>query len=353
MNATETGSDGQSGNCRWLRLRTAFGPAAAGLLGGALLGLAALYVIEPLCRNVAATYAEYPSLQPPAIARFPALPAWLSTLALLIGLLGPIATGVLVVWLVRPRDIWADLSAGVSAALACTLAAFVTCIGWAVVLACVVVPSIADLTLLGDSVHAAAGNHPSQALAARYPDLQAVQPDQRGAKFMPKIVSDQVSGGVQSVWIGVLMALLSAGSLALSGTLAAGYLMRRGGGWPRMIWQYLEMTAPMTVAVGLAGALLLSPIWATFLGGNPFGFGIVTAVGLIVTSVLLVAGSLRRWPWLPRLCLAVTWLILLLRPGHGLMDPFLPIMSAGLTGVLLVRLAVLARRSTPSYGLRA
>ncbi len=338
MNATETGSGSQA--CRWTRLRTTFGPTVAGLLGGGLLGLTSLTFIEPLCRNVAATYAQYPNLEPPTIARFPGLPHWLSLLALAAGIVIPIATGAAVVWLVRPRDVWADLSAGLTAALACTLAAFASCIGWAVVLALVVVPSISDLTLLGDSVQVKAGVHPSKPLVEHYPDLKSVEPDQRGAKFMPKIVSDQVSGGLQSVWIGMLMALLTAGSLAMCGTLAAGHLMRRGGNWKRMIWPYFEITMPLTVAIGLFGALLLSPIWAISSSFNPFGFGPFWAAGLIVSSLFVVAGAIRRWPWLPRLCLAITWFILLTRPGFGLLGTVLPICSAVLTGILLVRLGL-------------
>lgn len=340
MNPTDIGSDARTRiNC-WARLRTTFGPTAAGLLGGAFLGLAGLYLVQPLCRNVAATYAEYPSLTRPAIAAYRGLPAWLSFLALMVGILAPVGTGAVVVWLARPRDIWADLSAGLSAALACTLSAFATCIGWLVVLAMVVVPSISDLTLLSESVRSPAGKHPSQELAARYPDLKSVEPDERGAKFMPKIVSDQVSGGIQSVWVGLLMALLTAGSLAMCGTLAAGYLMRRGGGFPRLIMPYLEITVPLTVTVAIGAATALSGLSSWSVPANPYGFGPATAAGLVVASAILVVGALRCWPWLPRLCLAATWLILLTQPGRGALQGVLPILSGALTAILLVRLGV-------------
>jgi hypothetical protein len=346
MNATEReAGDRESGAGRWQRIRTTFGPTAAGLLGGALSGLAVLQPLEPLCNNVARTYADYPSLEPPFVAVNFGLPAWVTVMALAIGFAAPIATGALAVWLVKPRDLWADLSTGLAAAMACTLSSFVTCIGWAVVLALVVVPSISDLTLLSDSVRApaptAAGlpiDHPANALSARYPDLERVKPDERGQKFMPKIVSDQVSGGFHSVWVGMLVALLTAGSLAMSGTLAAGYLMRRADGFARSIVPYLEITMPLTVAIALVFAIVLSPVWNAHFGENFFGFGLLTAASVVLTSILMVLGAIRRWPWLPRLCLVITWLILLTQPGRGAIHWILPIMSGGLTLLLLVRL---------------
>ena len=59
-------SDAKAG--LWSRLATTFGPTVAGLLGGGLAGLLALATIAPLGRNVAATYAHFPSLQRPWLA---------------------------------------------------------------------------------------------------------------------------------------------------------------------------------------------------------------------------------------------------------------------------------------------
>ncbi len=348
MNSTECVSSPQEGvSCLWQKLRVTFGPVAAGLLGGSLSGLAALESLEPLCRNVALTYADYPSLDPPLIATGPELPGWLSLLALIVGLAAPVATGALAVWLVKSRDVWADLSAGLTTALACTLAAFVTCIGWPVVLALVVVPSISDLTLLGDSVRvptpAAPGlkaDHPSQKLAAQYPDLERVEPNERGQKLMPKIVSDQVAGGAHSIWAGMLVSLLTAGSLALCGTIAAGYLMRRAGGFSRSIVPYLEITLPLTTAIALVMAVALTPVWTALLGENPFGSELLSVASVVVVSVLMVTGAIRRWPWLPRAGLAITWIILMAQPGHGAWHWLLPLLSFALSGVLIVRLAL-------------
>src|SRR4051794_9537292 len=135
----------------WSRLAAALGPTAVGLLGGALAGLAGVQALAPLCRNVSATYARFPSLERPWVACDLSLPGWLVAMSLLIGLAAPVAMGVVTVWLARPADAWADVSAGLTTALAGTLSAFVACVGWPVVLAFVVVPSIADLTLMGDS----------------------------------------------------------------------------------------------------------------------------------------------------------------------------------------------------------
>jgi hypothetical protein len=85
------------------RLRITLGPTLVGLVGGALSGLVIVPHMATLCRNAAATYARYPSIERPALATELPLPAWLSAAALLIGLAAPLGLGVATVWLVRPR----------------------------------------------------------------------------------------------------------------------------------------------------------------------------------------------------------------------------------------------------------
>jgi len=62
---------------RLTKVRTTFGPALAGLVGGAMLGLVALPNMAQLCSNMAATYAEFPSVHTPLLAvafKIPFLP---------------------------------------------------------------------------------------------------------------------------------------------------------------------------------------------------------------------------------------------------------------------------------------
>ncbi len=317
------------------RLRTAFGPTLAGLVGGALMGLLALPAVAPLCRNMAATYDQYPSLARPWLASEVSLPGWLLPAALLLGLAGPVAMGAVAVWLAGPRDAWADLSTGLTTALAGTLAAFVSCIGWPVVLALVVVPAIADLTLVCDTAAGPADARAAQPLVQRYPDLGETETGRRGGTFMAKLVSDQVSGGAHAVWVGMLLAALTAGSLALIGAVAAGHLARRGEALRRCVVPYLEMTLPTTVTTGLLTATVLTPLWWT-VGVNPYPVGPFVLAGLVAITALMVTGAVRRWSWLPRLALALVWVKLLVAARPGADAGLATALAVGLVGVLLV-----------------
>jgi hypothetical protein len=313
------------------RLRTTFGPMLAGLAGGALMGLLAVPAMQSLCRNLAATYDRYPSVARPWLATEPLLPAWLTPLALLLGTAGPVLMGAAAVWLARPRDAWADLSTGLTTALAGTLTALMTCIGWPVVLALVVVPAISDLTLLSDSAAGPDVTGSAQQLVQRYPDLEGTEPARRGSTFMAKLVSDQITGGAQAIWVGVLLAALTAGALALSGALAAGHLRRRGDAPRRCIVPYLEMTLPLSVTLGLIAATALTPAWRTLLGENLFPVEALLLAGLALVAALLVIGVVQRWSWLPRLALALAWVNLLMAGRSG--------GSAGKAGAVAVSLA--------------
>ena len=104
------------------RLRVILGPILVGIIGGALSGLLALFAVVPLFRNMAETYESYPSLKSPWLATNLDLPGWLLAISFVIGLIAPFAMGIATVWLVRSRDVWSDLSAGLSTAMASTIA---------------------------------------------------------------------------------------------------------------------------------------------------------------------------------------------------------------------------------------
>ncbi len=318
---------------RWFRLRSAVGPTLAGLVGGATLGLVALPNMAPLCRNMAATYAGYPSLERPWPAASFDVPGWLEVLAIGIGLAGPVAVGALAVWLARPRDIWGDFSAGLSAATAATLSAFAAGIGWPALLALVVVPSIPDLTLLGESPPAGK----AQPLAQHYPDLRQVEPGKRGSQLTAKVVTDQSAGGLRGIWVGLLLSAVTAGSAALAGAMTAGYLRRRGDRLSSAIAPYLEVTIPLTATIALAAAVLLTPAWSVLIGDNPLDVGWPALAGLVAVSALMIAGVLGRWPWPVRLCLALTLLTGILQARHDGVPWFLPVAAMALAAFMLVR----------------
>jgi hypothetical protein len=311
-------------------LRSTFGPAVAGLLGGAFLGLAALPTAAPLSNNVAHTYDSFPSLPVPSVASDVQFHPALQAAALILGFGVPILTGAFVVWLARPRDVWEDASAGVTAALAAALSAFASCIGWAFMLAFVIVPSIYDLTLLSESRQQGAD------LAERYPDLEQIEPEQRGGKVMAKVVSDQVDGGARAARWGVVASLLTMGTLAFSGTLAAGALRRRNEPLRRVALPYLEMVVPATVSLAWGLSLAVSGVRHNLLA-NPLETGVVQVLGLAGISAVMIAAALRRWPWAPRTCLALTGVVWLIYARQGLLPWLLVLAAAAVTGIVLLR----------------
>src|SRR5262245_23104556 len=94
----------------WSRLRVIFGPLLVGLVGGGLTAGLALTAMPVLFQNVAATYAKYPSVERPWLAREFSLSTSLVALCVVLGFLGPLFMGLATAWLVRSKDCWGDLS---------------------------------------------------------------------------------------------------------------------------------------------------------------------------------------------------------------------------------------------------
>jgi hypothetical protein len=305
-----------------------------GLLGGGLTIGVGYAAMATLLKNVANTYDKYPSLQPPWLARDISLPAIIQIPLVILGVVAPFGMGMATAWLVRSKDRWAEVSAGLTTALTGSLAAYVLWIGWAVTLATVVVPSISDLTLFGDSTRApaAAAGNPSDALAQRYPDLKDTPADERGARFFPKIISDQVVGSAYGVWLGVGVSLATVGLLAFCGTLAGGWLLRRGGSWRSMVVPYFELTVSTSICAGL---LICVPLGLR----DPLSW--FQLLALVAGTTLVVLGVIGRWNWLLRVAIALTWVLVVSGAGF---DNRMPAWTAGaaylaygVLGFLLVR----------------
>jgi FtsH-binding integral membrane protein len=264
-----------------------------------------------LLKNAASTYATFPSLQPPRLACDLTLPALVQVPLVILGVLAPFGMGLATAWLVRSRDRWDRVSAALTTALTAAAAAYVLWIGWAVTLAMVVVPSIADLTLLGNAARAPVGapGHPSDPLVRQYPDLSDAPPDERGGRFFAKIVADQVVGSASGVGLGIAFALATVGLIGFCGTLAGSRLLRRGGSWRSVLVPYFELTVSTSVASGALVSALLG------LRDSMSGFG---AVALAAVTTLVVVGVVSRWHWVPRVAAAVAWVLVL--SGAGLDD---------------------------------
>jgi hypothetical protein len=321
------------------RIRTIFGPLLVGLIGGSLVSGAALSSLVVLLRNCAASYAHFPSVPSPVLAVDLALPNGLIVTLALLGITLPFAMGLVTVWLVRPVDFWADVSAGLTTALASTLSSLAAGIGWAAILAMTVVPSIADFTWFSDATRLPAGvegqrAHPSESLVKHYPDLADQPAAQRGERFMAKIVADQVVGSAWGVWLGLGIALSTCGALGFCSTLAAGYLWRRGGSTRAIVLPYLELTVSSSLLIGL----VIREI--TFKVGLVLGPAMMqwpVLLWLTCLTVLVALGVVQRWRWTIRLALAITWAVVFWQAvGHNI-----PWYQAGMAhlacGVLLAQ----------------
>jgi hypothetical protein len=298
----------------WTRFRTTFGPALVGVLGGTLtagIGCASLLTV---LKNCSATYAKYPSLQAPWLAQdFQLHPVILIPLVVF-AFIAPFAVGYATAWLVRPKDRWEAVSAGLTTAMTASGTAYLLWIGWMVTLAMVIVPSINDLALFGNSTQAPTVTtaKPSDVLTGPYPDLITTPADERGGLFFPKIVSDQVVGSAYGVWYGVILSIAIVGVPSFGGTLAATWLLGRGGSWCSKLISYTELTVATTVPLGL---LIFAVVPIGFMFDEPMAW--LRLAALTTVSAVVVLGVFGRWNWPIRFVSAFTWAIVLMGVGIG------------------------------------
>ena len=284
-----------------------FGPLLAGLIGGALTGCIGLYAMATIFKHSAMTYAKFPSIDPPWLSRDLDLPTPLCAGLLLMGLAGPVAMGLVAARLARSTDVLGDLSAGLTTCLAGTLSSYALTIGAATSMALVVVPSIADFALAGQlaKTQPQTTAHHSDVLAQRYPDLKDMPVDERGDVFFGKVISDQAVGSFYGVWLGMALALGSCGTLGLFGTLAGGWLLRRGGSW----WSILIAYGEMTVSTSWTAGSIIAMAWTRS------EWNLLSTGGLLIVTALVVIGAVRHWHWLVRVNTALAW-FLILRETH-------------------------------------
>src|SRR5439155_19100074 len=131
-----------------------------------------------------------------------------------------------------------------------------------------------------------------------------------------------------------------------SGTMAAGYLRRRGDTIINAMVPYLEITLPLSATIAVGSMTLLSPVWDVLVGDNPFSVRVLSLIGLIAISAVLIVGAIRHWPWWLRVCLGLTWFLVLAQSKESMIPWPLPLVAAILTGFLVGRHQVALRRAT-------
>lgn len=315
-------------------LRSLLLPILVGLLCAGLFTFAVgAAAMQRLLYKVHETYANtYPSLDRPRLALSAEGPEDFYKALSLVGLVGYFGMGLFTVLLVRPRDRREDFAAGLLTSMSATLIT-IPIMAWATVLSLAVVPSLTDFTLFGEATQTAndagkAKKHPTDVLAEKYPDLAKVPPNERGKKFFPKIVADQVVGTGYGVWSGIWLSLASSGVLALCGTFTAGYLVRRGDGILAILFPYTELTLPLT-----------SLICALFI--LPFDLmpdvGIRSIVHLALLTFLCFIGVLYHWDWLLRAALYVGYYFFVFGLSEQGFPPILYLAAGAIAFIMMFR----------------
>lgn len=213
---------------------------ASGLAIGFLVIAALLQpLLNRLCHNLALTYAGFPSLSTPWLARinFDFLPAWGKTFLLVISVVSIHSLGLLVTWRVRSPSLAGDVRWGAVAGLGL---GSVICfpLTWSFSLALVPVRSLGDLELLRDGGHGAevqAAPEPAEptgdARVEKYPDLGTVREPERAKQLHGKIVADQATGSLDALLLGLPAGLSLGLALGVCQTVVAGFLFRHRAPW--------------------------------------------------------------------------------------------------------------------------
>jgi hypothetical protein len=142
-------------------------------------------------------------------------------------------------------------------------------------------------------------------LLEEYPDLREVPAAERGRLLYHKLRADLTAAAPFGIWLGLFFNLGMGVTVSLAETLAAGVLLRRGGGIRAMIGPYVELAIPgMLLVLGLSsGATRLSFKWFREQPGH-----LPAAVLALVLLALAVTAVLRGWHWLFRSVLHIAWL---------------------------------------------
>jgi hypothetical protein len=313
----------------WLRknTRVTLWPLVIGAFGGALAAMAPMNVLVRVMQDGAALYAEhFPGAEPPFMAwHWPAGVRWLYAVLGVVGVGAWLVLGFLSVRLVRTRDAWGDLGAGLATGVVAGVVAFAVVGAWMVLTRFALAPSLDDLDLLAES--AGRPEVGGERLLEKYPGLREVPPELRGKVLARKVAYDVALRTPMGVTMGMRLITVVFGLFVMGQALVAGHLLRSRGGTLAALPPYLEVVVPCFLLLhGLAVLLFLPavsggpehPINPGALLGRlvapvrPFFGGPGT---LLKGALVLVAfaGLLRGWPAAVRLALYAAWVAGVLR----------------------------------------
>lgn len=260
-----------------------------------------------LFQNAQRTYEYFPSLQRPWLLSFDwrAPSTWREHPAfvvpsIVIGIAAIALMGLFVVLVVKPRDRWSDIGAGISSGIVCGITSFLMGVSQAVLLALVVVPQLQDMQLLAHGCfdielqgeeEMGPIEPAAEQLLRKYPDLASMEPEHR-VRIFSKIIADMVVAVFMAVWHSFFGCLVLAVGVVVCQTMAAGYVVRSRQRWHHILFPYLELSVP--------AALLYLLIAGPFVTLAPPELQIWSAGALLtlaILTLLVVVGVRLHWPW--------------------------------------------------------
>jgi hypothetical protein len=303
---------------RWLRknVRSAATVIGLGLACGALIGLQ-FFLHQIYGRGAMQSYKHFPSLQAPwPLSIAPGLPeGTLTAYFVRQGILGvlPVVSllmvGLVLAVVVRPRDVWADLSASGLTALTAAAVFFFVGLGPSIVVDFETNAIRADVHLLakahdtgdqsakpaGAFANGAANQH--DVLEEEYPDLREAPADRRADYLASKILADLWPAAIKGIWSGILCSLLLFLPTCVVQTTVAAHLLRRGKGHWRILGPYLE-AAVLAFAWSCA---LLAVIITASVASRGMIMDVASLLALLTTWLALcLLAVFRKWGWWQR-----------------------------------------------------
>jgi eukaryotic-like serine/threonine-protein kinase len=292
----------------WLRknMRSVAGVVGLGVVFGIVSGLPnfLLYVFAGGGFN----YRHFPSVDLPwPLSLAPRVPdslvgisTWRWVLGLMI-LVTLVAMGLLIAICVRPRDHWADISAGGLTSLTAALISFFIAGGPTTTMAYEEAAIRRDVDLLASGF---ATRDAQEILLHRYPDLQAAPEGFRANYLAGKIHADLMAGSFRGIWQGLFASLVWVPA-GICQTVVAGQLLRRRKRFWHIVIPYLEVAVVAFFWSVVLGIFPANPHLSPDMHCRAFLlFPLVT-----VWVVLALCGVFRGWPWWRRLLLHLAFAV--------------------------------------------
>ncbi len=303
----------------WLRQN--FGAAGwivvIGLLCGVLSGILGWIRAGNIVLGPAAdVYGRLPHVHPPWLLAITwAAPSWVQSVFYYGALVVISTTGLVVGWLVRPKNRAADIAAGSVTGFVCGATVLILS-GWPLIITLIAVAGVEqDLKVLSEAAltEPTAGRAkpgPVEQLLKKYPDLRDIPAEERGRVFFLKIRADLIAGIPISIWLGALGLLTMEMLMYTIMVMVAGPLLRQHGMRPVVLLPYFERAFPTLLLIAWStGFLAAEFVLRHLVNTAPLR---VWYVPLLALLALAVASTLRRWPWPVRLLLHSSWLLCLL-----------------------------------------